>query len=111
MTRSLSGRLLLGIVSLVVLGLLVANIATYTALQNFLIGRVDVQLSTGPNSAVAGLGGSPQGNGLPPGSTFPADTIIERVQADATVLYARRLPFCGTSSSTPLPVRPRPLPA
>ncbi|HEV2218297.1 MAG TPA: HAMP domain-containing sensor histidine kinase [Candidatus Dormibacteraeota bacterium] len=111
MTRSLSGRLLLGIVSLVVVGLLVADIATYTALQHFLIGRVDVQLSTGHNAAVAGLGGSPQGNGPPPGSGFPADTIIERVQTDGTVVDAKRLAFGGTSSSTALPVLPKPLPS
>ena len=111
MTRSLSGRLLIGIVSLVAVGLLVADVATYTALQTFLIGRVDVQLSTGHNAAVAGLGGSPQGNGPPAGSTFPADTIIERVQADGTVLDARRLSFGGTSSSSALPVLPKPLPS
>ncbi len=111
MTRSLSGRLLIGIVSLVVLGLLVANVATYTALQNFLISRVDVQLSTGHNAAVAGLGGSTQGNGPPPGSTFPSDTIIERVQSDGTVLDAKRLAFGGTSSSSALPVLPKPLPS
>ncbi len=111
MTRSLSGRLLIGIVCLVAVGLLVADVATYTALQNFLISRVDVQLSTGHNAAVAGLGGSPQGNGPLPGSTFPADTIIERVQPDGTVLDAKRLAFGGTSSSTALPVLPKPLPS
>jgi len=111
MTRSLSGRLLIGIVSLVVVGLLVANVATYTALQNFLIGRVDVQLTTGHNAAVAGLGGSTQGSGPPPGSTFPSDTIIERVQSDGTVLDAKRLAFGGTSSSSALPVLPKPLPS
>ena len=111
MTRSLSGRLLIGIVSLVAVGLLVADVATYTALQSFLISRVDVQLSTGHNAAVAGLGGSPQANGLPPGSTFPADTIIERVQPDGTVLDAKRLAFGGTSSSSALPVLPKPLPS
>src|SRR5258707_13370326 len=111
MTRSLSGRLLIGIVSLVVVGLLVANVATYKALQNFLISRVDVQLKTGHNAAIAGLGGSPQGNGPPAGSTFPSDTIIERVQSDGTVLDAKRLTFGGTSSSTALPVLPKPLPS
>ena len=40
MTRSLSGRLLIGIVSLVVAGLLVADVATYSLLHNSLLTRV-----------------------------------------------------------------------
>ena len=112
MTRSLSGRLLIGIVVLVVVGLLVADSATYAALQNFLIGRVDAQLSTSHNVAISGLGGPAQGNGPPPGTGLPADTIIERVQADGTVVEGKRLqPFGTTSSSTAVPVLPRPLPA
>ena len=111
MTRSLSGRLLIGIIALVVVGLLVADSATYAALQNFLIGRVDAQLSTGHNAAISGLGGPSQGNGPPPGTGLPADTIIERVSADGTVLEAKRLvPFGTTSSSTAEPVLPKPLP-
>lgn len=107
MTRSLSGRLLIGIVSLVVVGLLIADTATYASLQSFLISRVDTQLSTGHNAAIVGLGGPPQGNGPPPGSGFPADTIIERVRPDGKVVDIRRLVFGGTSSSSALPVLPQ----
>ncbi|HEY6874766.1 MAG TPA: HAMP domain-containing sensor histidine kinase [Candidatus Dormibacteraeota bacterium] len=111
MTRSLSGRLLLGIVALVVVGLLIADSATYAALQNFLIGRVDAQLSTSHNVAISGLGGPSQGNGPPAGTGLPADTIIERVAPDGTVREAKRLvPFGTTSSSTAEPVLPKPLP-
>src|SRR5215831_6615466 len=111
MTRSLSGRLLLGIISLVVLGLLVADVATYAALDNFLIGRVDAQLATGHNVAISGLGGPSQGSGPPPGTGLIADTIIERVSPDGTLIEAKRLvPFGTTSSSTAEPVLPKPLP-
>ena len=107
MTRSLSGRLLIGIVSLVVVGLLVADIATYAALQSFLLSRVDSQLSTGHNAAITGLGG--QVSGPPPGTAFPADTIIGLVSPDGTFITGRRLDF-GTTTSTALPVLPQPLP-
>jgi two-component system, OmpR family, sensor kinase len=112
MTRSLSGRLLIGIVSLVVVGLIVADVATYTALQSFLIGRVDAQLATGHNTAVSGLGGPAQGNGPPPGTGLPADTVIELVAPDGTVIKGARLvPFGTTSTSTAVPTLPKPLPS
>ena len=112
MTRSLSGRLLIGIIALVVAGLLIADSATYAALKSFLIGRVDAQLSTGHNAAISGLGGPSQGNGPPPGTGLPADTIIERVASNGTVQEAKRLvPFGTTSSSTAEPVLPKPLPS
>jgi two-component system, OmpR family, sensor kinase len=111
-TRSLSGRLLIGIVSLVVLGLLIADVATYTALQSFLTNRVDAQLSTGHNAAITGLGGPSQGNGPPPGTGLPADTVIELIGTDGTILEAKRLvPFGATSNSTAEPVLPKPLPS
>src|SRR4029077_18739816 len=44
MTQSLRGRLLVGVISLLVVGLLISDVATYVTLQNSLLGRVDDQL-------------------------------------------------------------------
>ena len=41
---SLRARLLLGVVLLAALGLAAADVATYTALRSFLVGRVDSTL-------------------------------------------------------------------
>jgi two-component system OmpR family sensor kinase len=41
---SLRGRLLAGLVSLVMIGMLVSDVVTYTALRSFLVDRVDQQL-------------------------------------------------------------------
>ncbi len=51
MTQSLRGRLLVGVISLVVIGLLILDVATYTSLQRFLTGRVDDQLLGSHNTA------------------------------------------------------------
>ncbi len=56
MTLSLRGRLLIGVISLVVIGLLVANVAMYLSLQTFLMGRVDDQLANGVDEAANALG-------------------------------------------------------
>src|SRR2546426_12835978 len=59
MTLSLRGRLLIGVISLVVIGLVGANIATYVLLKNSLIGRVDYQLTNGVHEAARALGAGP----------------------------------------------------
>ena len=41
---SLRGRLLAGLVSLVMIGMLVSDVVTYTALRRFLVDRIDQQL-------------------------------------------------------------------
>ena len=43
---SLRGRLLSGVLALVALGLVVSSVATYSALQAFLLRRTDQQLAT-----------------------------------------------------------------
>jgi two-component system, OmpR family, sensor kinase len=106
MTLSLRGRLLVGVVTLVLVGLLVSDIATYAALQGFLTGRVDNQLRTGHNDAINGLGGQ----GGPPGATsLPAGTVVERVTRAGETVAAKRLEFTPSNSSA-LPVLPSVLP-
>jgi two-component system, OmpR family, sensor kinase len=109
MTRSLSGRLLIGIVSLVVVGLLVANVATYTALQSFLLGRVDSQLTNGRPSAVGVLGGpGPERNAA---GQFPVGTVVELLRPDGTEIGNPLRYDFPSSTSTALPVRPSTLPS
>lgn len=106
MTRSLSGRLLVGVIALVAIGLVVSGTATYFTLQNFLLTRVDAQLTDGHLAAISVLGGrGPGGNGQ-----FPIGTILEVFSADGTeVGQPLRYDF-PNSTSTALPVTPHPLP-
>jgi two-component system OmpR family sensor kinase len=110
MTQSLRGRLLIGVVSLVIIGLIIADIATYAALQSSLISQLDDQLKTGHNAAISGLGGPNEGSGPPSGSGLPAGTVIELVSPAGTVLIAKTLEFPGSTPSTAMPALPRLLP-
>lgn len=108
MTLSLRGRLLIGVIGLVVIGLLISNIATYAALQNFLLGRIDYQLAARStvDTAVAVLGG-PVGPRV--SVDYPAGTLVERIALDGTVADVARFRF-GPGSSPALPVLPKSLP-
>jgi two-component system OmpR family sensor kinase len=110
MTQSLRGRLLVGVISLVVIGLLILDVATYTSLQRFLTGRVDDQLLGSHNTAISALGGPSQGPGPQTGNGLPEDTIVERVSPNGTLVLARRLQF-AQSTSKALPVLPTTLPS
>ena len=112
MFRSLSGRLLVGIVSLVVLGLAIADLATYTLLQSSLLGHVDDQLKSGHDAAVSGLGGDVEPNGRGPTSPFPTGTGVQLVAPDGTVLETRwSVPFNSPTTPGWKPVLPKPLPS
>jgi two-component system OmpR family sensor kinase len=109
MTQSLRGRLLIGVISLVVIGLLISDVATYAFLQKFLISRVDDQLTSNFQAAVGVLGGPDEGPrssfGFPPGTVFeltaPNGTLLAPPQVVTTV---------GSAPSKALPVLPRTLP-
>jgi two-component system OmpR family sensor kinase len=111
MTQSLRGRLLIGVISLVVVGLLISDVATYAFLQNYLITRIDDQLKA-PSTRVATvifLGGSPgRGPGSVQVNAFVSGTIAEVLSPDGRVLL--RKPFDFTSTSTASPVLPKVLP-
>jgi two-component system, OmpR family, sensor kinase len=111
MTRSLRGRLLIGVISLVVIGLLISDIATYGFLQNYLISRIDDQLRASSTrvATVIFLGGSPgRGPGSVQVNAFISGTIAEVLSPDGTVLV--RKPFDFTSTSNASPVLPKSLP-
>ncbi|HXC78731.1 MAG TPA: ATP-binding protein [Candidatus Acidoferrum sp.] len=113
MTLSLRGRLLIGVMSLVIVGLLIANGATYLTLQNSLLSRIDQQLVarstvitavnvlTSPDCRFGGPGSS---------TTFPANTVTELIRADGTVVAVCRAALGGTTPSSASPVLPKSLP-
>jgi two-component system OmpR family sensor kinase len=113
MTLSLRGRLLIGVISLVVIGLLISDIATYASLQKSLLDRIDQQLAARStvDTAVAILS-NPQCQMRGPGSStdFPAGTVAELIGSDGTVLLACRAHQFGASTSTAKPVLPKSLP-
>lgn len=112
MTLSLRGRLLIGVISLVVLGLLISDVATYGALQSSLVSRIDTSLTDrstvdtavnvllSPNCSIRG-----------PGASFPSGTIAELVANDGTVVKACVVPGFGTATSTGTPELPKSLPS
>src|SRR6266849_3449792 len=110
MTQSLRGRLLIGVISLVVIGLLIRDVAIYTSLQRFLTSRVDDQLLGAHNTAISALGGPNQGPGPQSGGGLPEDTLVELVSPNGTLLLAKRLQF-APSTSKALPVLPHTLPS
>jgi two-component system OmpR family sensor kinase len=109
MTRSLSGRLLIGVVSLVVLGLLISDVATYAALRSSLLSRIDQQLTARSTRDTARfvLGGRPAA----PSVDFPSGTVTELVGPDGTVVSGPYSLHFGTTASTATPVLPKTLPS
>lgn len=110
MTLSLRGRLLIGVMTLVVLGLLIFDIATYATMQSFLLSRVDSQLSLGRAVAVRALGGPAEGPGSGSATEFPTGTVIMLVAPDGTVLTTRVSGPAFTAPSPARPVLPKSLP-
>ncbi|HEY8815516.1 MAG TPA: ATP-binding protein [Candidatus Dormibacteraeota bacterium] len=116
MTLSLRGRLLIGVISLVVIGLLISDIATYAALKNFLVGRIDDQLASvasspsGRQLVVSVLTGQ-QGRGGPGSATqFPPGTVFEEVSPDGTVVIGKAFFLGPAPANIPLPLLPKALP-
>ncbi len=110
MTLSLRGRLLIGVISLVVVGLLVANLATYLSLQNFLVGRVDAQLKAGVDE-VANTLGAPS-RGPIQHTAFPVGTVAELLNPDGSVATVKVVgQGFGTPASAVTPNLPKSLPS
>jgi two-component system OmpR family sensor kinase len=108
MFRSLSGRLLVGVVGLVAIGLLVSGAATYLLLQNFLVSRVDTQLVNGHLATLDVLGGRGPGGA---NGQFPIGTIIEVFNPDGTEIGQPLRYDFPNSTSHALPQTPHPLPS
>ncbi len=111
MTLSLRGRLLIGVMSLVVVGLLISDVATYATLQSSLLSRIDEQLTARStvDTAVAVIASGCRGRGPNNASAFPAGTITELVGDDSAIVLTCTVQL-GISSSAASPVLPKPLP-
>ncbi|HKW60639.1 MAG TPA: HAMP domain-containing sensor histidine kinase [Candidatus Dormibacteraeota bacterium] len=108
MTLSLRGRLLVGVITLMIVGLTASSVATYAMLEKSLVGRLDAQLDSGRVEATAALNGSQRG---PSPTRFPTDTVVEHLDHDGNVVDAKiSTPFGGTPSSA-RPVVPKNLPS
>lgn len=105
---SLRLRFLLGLVPLFIAGLVVADVATYTSLQSFLLSRVDSQLlSVHPTVEAALLGdgrGPDGGGGGGPGaggpSAVPAGTFGEIRTASGSVMASSIFALQGSDASS-----------
>src|SRR5437868_12095592 len=99
MTLSLRGRLLIGVISLVVLGLLVSSAATYLLFQNSLIARIDGEL-TSSNTVSAAASWLQNDCRVPPGSSggFPTYTVAELLAPDGSLQIACRVGLSETSN-------------
>ena len=111
MTLSLRGRLLIGVISLVVVGVLVSDFATYGLLQKSLFDRIDAQLKSGHDAAVIGLGGDTGPGGRGPSSPFPTGTVVELVSPQGTILIGPKVSTpLGSPTPTGRPVLSKALP-
>src|SRR6202165_1212123 len=106
MTLSRRGRRRSGVISLVVIGLLISDVATYALLQSSLISRIDSQLTSGHNEAVGALGGSGRG---PAPSQFPTGTGVELLGLDGSVVEAKITTTLGATPSSARPILPKTL--
>ena len=111
MTLSLRGRLLIGVISLVVVGLLAADAATYVLFQNSLTSRIDGELTSRSTVDVA-FNVLRNNCRAEPGSAagFPANTVTELLNDDGSVQLACRVGF-GNGTSNAAPVLPKSMPA
>ncbi len=108
---SLRTRLLLALLGLVAVGLLVAGIATYSALRSFLLERVDQQLreARGPvaltlaSTQIPGLSGQPSGPGQP---NLPPGTYGELRDAQGNIL--NQISYSYGTETQPTPQLPSP---
>lgn len=99
--------MLIGVIALVAIGLVVSGAATYLTLQNFLLTRVDTQLTDGHLAAISVLGGrGPGGNGQ-----FPIGTIIEVFSPNGSEIGQPLRYDFPNSTSKALPIAPHPLPS
>ncbi|HZK74961.1 MAG TPA: HAMP domain-containing sensor histidine kinase [Clostridia bacterium] len=118
-TQSLRGRLLIGVISLVVVGLLISNIATYLSLQTYLTSRIDDQLKSVAGSAAARqllvgvlteqTGG--RGGGL--AVQFPPGTVVEEINPTTGIVVTGKAFLLGPAPALnliPQPVLPHSLP-
>jgi two-component system OmpR family sensor kinase len=110
-TLSLRGRLLVGVISLVVVGLLVSDVVTYITLQSSLIARIDEQLKARStvDTAVSVIDNQCTRRGPGSANDFPAGTIAELLDKDGSIVISCGFQLGGTTSGAP--VLPKSMPS
>src|SRR3954454_16372618 len=108
-------RLLLAISGFVLVGLLIAGVATYVLLRSFLLDRVDAQLYAARGPVVHALqeGGMPPPGGPTEGSTdqlLPPGTMGEPLRGAQLIAQPVWL-FAQGQSHAPAPALPTPIEA
>jgi two-component system OmpR family sensor kinase len=96
------------VISLVVVGLLISDVVTYLTMQNFLLQRVDDQLTNGVPLARGVLGGPGPSRGAQ--DQFPIGTVVELLTPTGALLTGPLRYDFQSSTSTALPKLPHPLP-
>jgi two-component system, OmpR family, sensor kinase len=108
---SLRLRLLLILAPLFVVGLIVADVATYASLQSFLVSRLDDQVLAGHQSAEVALENRVLGRGGPDGgpaggfSALPQTTYAQLTLGDGTVIKGHPFAY-DQSQATSTPTLP-----
>ncbi|MHB8508035.1 MAG: HAMP domain-containing sensor histidine kinase [Candidatus Dormibacteria bacterium] len=99
---SLRARVTLALLSVVIAGLLVSDLATYQALRTFLLQRVDAQVDAlrGPTIGQLFREGRPPAPPTPPGAA--PDYVEVRDSSDQVVLRTNGAPFGQTARWSPL---------
>jgi two-component system OmpR family sensor kinase len=97
---SLRARLLLVLAGLTAVGLLVADVATYTALRSQLFQRVDATLDANADAVGKTLGRGPGLDGLVRLGVLAPGTYVEIRRSGATVLHGS-ITHPGESAPTP----------
>ncbi len=103
---SLRARLTIALVLLVGIGLIVADVATYTALRSFLYRRVDQQLRSSPGFALGLLandhpGAFPAPGGPQNGGLLPSGTYAVVYDASGNTVTQKFFTYGGTTPALP----------
>jgi two-component system, OmpR family, sensor kinase len=116
---SLRTRLLLGLLTLAIVGLLVADVVTYASLSAFLTDRVDQELVQSRDSLFHALGSSGAGPGQPGGGpgnappggpvAVPPGTYAALIDPNGTILQQVTFGFSSAEPAVQLKL-PQPLP-
>jgi two-component system, OmpR family, sensor kinase len=105
MTLSLRARLLIGVLTLVLLGLLALNVAIYASLQSFLVGRVDAEMRASVDEVSTALGAPSRGQ-QPQRTAFPVGTLALLLAPDGSVSKIRGVAGFGSETVSVTPKLP-----
>jgi two-component system, OmpR family, sensor kinase len=102
---TLRRRLLFGVLGLVVIGLAIADVATWVSLRSYLYNQVDTELSPALGVAVSELSSQyPIGHGAQAASqVFPSGTLSEVASPGGASLYECFLFSCNVPRATGTP--------